>query len=315
MEILRRGRLSCDGVSVPLAACTANDYLWRDNGSTPMPQITLENRTLIAVAGPEAEDFLQSIITTDLPSVGPNESWPGALLTPQGKIMFEFLIARSADGFVIETDAASGDAFAKRLTLYRLRAKVTIARLEANAVTVSWGETAPDEATRDMRFAKAGIDVYRTPGDTGNANISTYTALRIKHGISVGAEDGDATDFFPHDLLLDRNGGLNFKKGCYVGQEVVSRMQHRSTARRRIVTVMADSALPAPGAAILAGGKDIGTLRTVEGNAGLAVVRIDKAADAMASGTHISVGDVAVTLALPAWSGVDFPATSDEAAS
>ncbi|UVC10578.1 folate-binding protein YgfZ [Rhizobium sp. TH2] len=280
-----------------------------------MPQTTLENRTFIAVAGPEAEDFLQAIITTDLPSVGPGEAWPGALLTPQGKIMFEFLIARSADGFVIETDAASGDPFAKRLTLYRLRAKVTIAKLEANAATAFWDTAAPEGAVRDMRFAKAGVDLFRMPDSAQGTDVSAYTALRIVHGISGGAEDGDATDFFPHDLLLDRNGGLNFKKGCYVGQEVVSRMQHRSTARRRIVTVSADSALPASGAAILAGGKDIGTLRTVEGNTGLAVVRIDKAGDAMVSGTSISAGDVAVTLALPAWSGVEFPAMSDEAAS
>jgi tRNA-modifying protein YgfZ len=280
-----------------------------------MPQITLENRGSIAVTGPEAEDFLQAIITTDLPSVESGEAWPGALLTPQGKIMFEFLISRSQDGFMIETDAASGDAFAKRLTLYRLRAKVTIAKADATAVTVSWDAAAPVEAVRDMRFARAGIDLFRAPADSGDTDISAYTALRIAHGISGGAEDGDATDFFPHDLLLDRNGGLNFKKGCYVGQEVVSRMQHRSTARRRIVTVTADSAMPAAGTAILANGKDIGTLRTVEGNAGLAVVRIDKVADAMASGAPISAGDVTVTLALPAWSGVEFPATSDEAAS
>ncbi|MDB5532836.1 MAG: glycine-cleavage system protein [Hyphomicrobiales bacterium] len=280
-----------------------------------MPQITFENRASIAVGGPEAEDFLQAIITTDLPSVGPNETWPGALLTPQGKIMFEFLIARAADGFVIETDAASGDAFAKRLTLYRLRAKVTIAKLETNAVTVSWDTTIPAGAARDMRFAKAGVYLFRTPGSSGGADISAYTALRIAHGISGGGEDGDATDFFPHDLLLDRNGGLDFKKGCYVGQEVVSRMQHRSTARRRTVTVTADSTLPASGTAVLAGGKDIGTLRAVEGNTGLAVVRIDKVADAMASGVAITSGDVTVSLALPAWSGVEFPTTSDEAAS
>ena len=115
--------------------------------------------------------------------------------------------------------------------------------------------------------------------------------------------------------MMDRNGGLNFKKGCYVGQEVVSRMQHRSTARRRLVTVTAEPALPPPGTTITVGGRDIGALRTVEGAAGLAVVRIDKAGEAMASGTPIMAGDAAVTLTLPAWSGLDFPATADEAAS
>ena len=280
-----------------------------------MPATTLENRTFIAVTGEEAEDFLQGLITTDVPGIGLGEAYPGALLTPQGKIMFEFMIGRSADGFVIETDAGAGDALAKRLTLYKLRAKVTIARLEADAVTVSWDGPPPAPAVRDMRLAKAGLDLFRAPDAGGLNPLSAYTALRIAHGISGGAEDGDAAEFFPHDLMMDRNGGLNFKKGCYVGQEVVSRMQHRSTARRRLVIVTGGAALPASGTAITAGGRDIGTLRTVEGAAGLAVVRIDKAGEAMTGGTPILAGDVAVTLALPAWSGLDFPAAADEAAS
>jgi tRNA-modifying protein YgfZ len=286
-----------------------------DNRIAAMPAATLENRAFIAVTGEEAEDFLQGLITTDLPSIGTGESYPGALLTPQGKIMFEFLIARKAEGFVIETAADMGDAFAKRLTLYKLRAKVTIAKLDDKAITVSWDEPPPAGAARDMRFAKAGIYVFRTPGATATASPSAYTALRIAHGISGGAEDGDATDFFPHDLLMDRNGGLNFKKGCYVGQEVISRMQHRATARRRLVTVLAPAPLPSPGTAITANGREIGTLRAVEGNAALAVVRIDKAGEAMANGTPIMAGDTGVTLSLPAWSGLDFPATADEAAS
>lgn len=279
-----------------------------------MPKITLENRAFIAVSGPEAEDFLQGIITTDVPSIGAGEAFAGALLTPQGKIMFEFMISRATDGFVIETDSASGDAFAKRLTLYRLRAKVAIARLEAVAVTIIWDEAAPASAVRDMRFAKAGVDVFRVPGASGAADVAPYTTLRIVNGISGGAEDGDATDFFPHDLMMDKNGGLNFRKGCYVGQEVVSRMQHRSTARRRLVTVRADAPLAA-GAALSVNGREIGALRTVAGNAGLAVVRIDKAGDAISSGAPITVGDLPVAVTLPAWSGVEFPAASDEAAS
>jgi folate-binding protein YgfZ len=280
-----------------------------------MPSTTLENRAFIAVTGDEAEDFLQGIITTDVPSIGQGEAYSGALLTPQGKIMFEFMISRSAHGFLIETDATAGDAFAKRLTLYKLRAKVAIARLEANTTAVSWDEAPAPGATRDMRFARAGVDLFRTLGATGEAPLAAYAALRIINGISGGAEDGDATDFFPHDLMMDRNGGLNFKKGCYVGQEVVSRMQHRATARRRLVTVTAESALPASGTAISIGGREIGALRTVEGSTALAVVRIDKAGEAMAAGAPILVGDVAVTLALPAWSGLDFPAAADEAAS
>lgn len=280
-----------------------------------MTSTTLESRAFIAIAGEEAEDFLQGIITTDVPSIGLGEAYAGALLTPQGKIMFEFMIARTEEGFLIEIDAGSGDAFAKRLTLYKLRAKVTILKRDETITGLFWSEAPPQGAFRDMRFAKAGIDLYRMPGASGDAPLSAYAALRIANGISGGAEDGAAMDFFPHDLLMDRNGGLNFKKGCYVGQEVVSRMQHRATARRRLVTVNAETALPAAGASISAGGREIGTLRTVEGQAGLAVVRIDKAGDALASGATISAGDVAVSIALPAWSGLEFPTGADEAAS
>jgi len=280
-----------------------------------MPSTTLENRAFIAISGEEAEDFLQGIITTDVPGIGIGEAFAGALLTPQGKIMFEFMIARTDDGFVIETDAGSGDALAKRLTLYKLRAKVAISRRDETTTGLSWDEAVPDGSFRDMRFAKAGVDLFRSPGVTAVGALSAYTELRIVHGISGGAEDGAATDFFPHDLLMDHNGGLNFKKGCYVGQEVVSRMQHRSTARRRLVTVSAETTLPAAGTPVSIAGREIGTLRTVEGNSGLAVVRIDKAGEAMASGTAISAGDAAVNLALPAWSGLEFPTTADEAAS
>lgn len=280
-----------------------------------MPATTIENRAFLAVCGADAEDFLQGIITTDVPGICAGESFPGALLTPQGKILFEFMIARIDGGFMIETEASSAEGLAKRLTLYRLRAKVSIDRQAVDAVTVLWDEPAPGNAFRDMRFARAGFDLYRVPGASGTLPTTEYTALRIAHGISGGAEDGAAGEFFPHDLLMDRNGGLNFRKGCYVGQEVVSRMQHRSTARRRLVTVTAGAALPAPGTAILADDRELGILRSVQGSAGLAVVRIDKAGEAMASGTAIMAGGVAVTLALPAWSGLEFPATADEAAS
>ena len=279
-----------------------------------MPVTTLENRAFIAVTGEDAEDFLQGIITTDVPAIGADEAFAGALLTPQGKILVEFMIARIAGGFLIETDAASAEALAKRLTLYRLRAKVAIERRPESAVTLAWDMPPPPGAARDTRFTKAGLDLFRLPGAAGDGPAAAYAALRIAHGISGGAEDGEATDYFPHDLMMDRNGGLNFRKGCYVGQEVVSRMQHRSTARRRLVTVTAGADLPPPGTAILAGAREIGVLRTVEGRSGLAVVRIDKAGEAMADGAAITTGDVAVTLALPGWSGLDFPAAADDAA-
>ncbi|MBB3411519.1 hypothetical protein FHT87_005472 [Rhizobium sp. BK316] len=277
-----------------------------------MPAVFLKDRSLIAVGGEEAESFLQNLITTDIVSLGADEAWPGALLTPQGKILFDFMIWRDGDGFVIETDAAQREALLKRLTMYRLRAPVTLTPDAEDGVTVSWGEDAGDGA-KDSRFSKAGVTLLRRAGHHGSSNEALYDALRIKHGIVISGPDYALQDAFPHDVLMDFNGGLSFKKGCYVGQEVVSRMQHRGTARRRVVTVSAGAALPASGTEITANGKPVGTLGSVEGQSGLAIVRIDRAGEAIASGTPLLAGDVSVTLSLPAWSGLSFPTSSDEA--
>jgi folate-binding protein YgfZ len=277
-----------------------------------MPAVFLKDRSLIAVGGPEAEAFLQNLITTDIVSLGEDEARPGALLTPQGKILFDFMIWRDGDGFVIETDASQREALLKRLTMYRLRAPVTLTPVAEDGVTISWGEEA-GAGIKDSRFAKAGVTVLRRAGHHGSHNATLYDALRIEHGIVTSGPDYTLQDAFPHDVLMDFNGGLSFKKGCYVGQEVVSRMHHRGTARRRVVTVSAGTALPASGTEITANGKPVGTLGSVEGTSGLAIVRIDRAGEAMASGTPLLAGDVSVTLSLPAWSGLNFPTSSDEA--
>lgn len=277
-----------------------------------MPAVFLKDRSLIAVGGAEAESFLQNLITTDIVSMSADEARPGALLTPQGKILFDFMIWRDDGGFVIETDAAQREALIKRLTMYRLRAPVTLTPDAEDGVTVSWGENAGDGA-RDSRFTRAGVTLLRRAGHHGSSNEALYDALRIEHGIVTSGPDYALQDAFPHDVLMDFNGGLSFKKGCYVGQEVVSRMQHRGTARRRVVTVSAGAALPASGTEITANGKPVGTLGSVEGQRGLAIVRIDRAGEAMVSGTPLLAGDVSVTLSLPAWSGLSFPTSSDEA--
>lgn len=280
-----------------------------------MPAVTLDNRSFISVTGDDAEDLLQGIITTDLALVKHGEAWPGALLTPQGKILFEFLVGRAEAGFVMETAAADADALIKRLTLYRLRAKATFEKQEFGEVTLAWDEVHPEAGLHDQRFARAGIALTRVPGHGGADAVSLYRTLRFVNGISGAGEDGPLSDYFPHDLMMDRNGGLSFKKGCYIGQEVVSRMQHRSTARRRLVSLSADYALADAGTPLVAAEREIGTLISAEGNVGLAVIRVDKAGAAMAAGSAIVLGEQAVNATLPAWSGLDFPADADEAAS
>jgi len=279
-----------------------------------MPAAYLPDRSLIRIAGPDSQDFLQALITTDVAAIPPQEARPGALLTPQGKILFDFLIWRDSDGFVIETDFAQRDAFVKRLTMYKLRAPVTIAALPDDGITVSWDIEASDiTAIVDGRFLKAGLTLERRPGEHGSGAEADYQALRVAHGIVTSGDDYALQDIFPHDALLDLNGGLSFRKGCYVGQEVVSRMQHRGTARKRVVMVSAETALPATGTELTAGGKPIGALGSVSGTSGLAIVRIDRAGEAINAGTPILAGETVVTLALPAWSGLTFPVVTVEA--
>ncbi|MQB37079.1 YgfZ/GcvT domain-containing protein [Agrobacterium tumefaciens] len=278
-----------------------------------MPSAFLADRRLIRVSGTGAEEFLNNLITADIENLPAGEARATALLTPQGKILFDFLIWRDGGDNLIETGAAEQDALLRRLTMYKLRAPVDLKVGTVEGVSVFWTETAPVAGVRDGRFAKAGIDLFRLPGASASGDVAAYDALRVDHGIAESGRDYALQDAFPHDVLMDVNDGVSFRKGCFVGQEVVSRMKHRGTARRRVVTVSAGGALPASGAEITADGKPVGTLGTVCGNRALAIVRIDRIADALASGTPLLAETVPVTVALPAWSGLSFPAADPAA--
>ncbi|WP_416796047.1 YgfZ/GcvT domain-containing protein [Ciceribacter azotifigens] len=277
-----------------------------------MPAAFLPDRALIRISGPEAEHFLQNLVTTDVAALPAGEAWPGALLTPQGKILFDFLISRDGDSFLLETTTGQQADLVKRLTMYKLRAAVTIAVEPEAGVTVFWGEEC-NTALVDKRFAIAGTMLGRRPGRHAGEDDGAYLDLRIAAGIAESGTDFALQDAFPHDVLMDRNSGVGFKKGCYVGQEVVSRMQHRGTARRRIVIVDGQTALPTMGTEITAGGKPVGALGSVRGARGLAIVRIDRVGEAMATGVPVLAGEAAVNVSLPAWSGLDFPTVAQEA--
>lgn len=278
-----------------------------------MPSAFLADRRLIRVSGTGAEEFLNNLITADVENLGEGEARASALLTPQGKILFDFLIARDGTDYLIETGAAEQDALLRRLTMYKLRAPVDLKSEATEGVSVFWNENAPEAGIKDGRFAKTGVDLFRVPGASASGDAAAYDALRVEHGIAESGRDYALQDAFPHDVLMDVNDGVSFKKGCFVGQEVVSRMKHRGTARRRVVTVSAEGPLPATGTEITANGKPVGTLGTVCGNNALAIVRIDRIADALAAGTPLLAENATVTVALPAWSGLSFPAADPAA--
>ena len=286
-----------------------------------MPIAHLADRAVIMVAGPDAQHFLQNILTNDVDAIGREEARPGALLTPQGKIMFDFLLSRPADDsfrFDIRSDLA--DDLVRRLMLYRLRAKAQISRQDQMLVGAGWQDdsagsqidSGPSETDStwldDRRFPpETGVKRIYASAIAADADPGAYDRLRIRHGVAESGRDFEAGDAFPHDVLLDQNGGVGFRKGCFVGQEVVSRMQHRGTARRRVLIAQAAGTLPPAGTEISADDKPVGTLGTVDGSSGLAVARIDRAKDAMDAGTPLLAGGVAIALSIPGWARFTFP--------
>lgn len=277
-----------------------------------MPTARLDDRALNSVSGPDAEHFLQNIVTADLDALKAGEAKPSALLTPQGKVLFDFLVSRNgADAFLLECRADIADDFVRRLTLYKLRAKVEISKQEESLVTVSWGTESGASQTdsswlRDLRFPEASPAWRSYEAATDAGDIAEWHALRVANGVAESGTDYALGDSFPHDVLLDQTGGVGFRKGCYVGQEVVSRMQHRGTARRRVLIVSGD-ALPTPGTEIAANGKALGTLGSTAGGKGLAILRIDRVKDALDVGATIMAGNAAVDVAIPAWASFTFP--------
>ncbi|MBL8577083.1 MAG: folate-binding protein YgfZ [Mesorhizobium sp.] len=277
-----------------------------------MPFARLEDRAIVSVSGPEAEHFLQNIVTADLDALKPGEAKPSALLMPQGKILFDFLVSRDgAGGFRLDCRADIADDFVRRLTLYKLRAKVEISKQDESLVTVSWGADSSASQTdsgwlRDIRFPD-DAPAWRSYGPNATSSaLEAWHAFRIANGVAESGRDYALGDAFPHDVLLDQNGGVGFRKGCYVGQEVVSRMQHRGTARRRVLIVSGDD-LPSAGTEIVANGKPVGALGSTAGSTGLAILRIDRVKDALDSGIPILTGGSAISVAIPGWAKFTYP--------
>lgn len=279
-----------------------------------MKSAFLPDRGVVKVAGEDARNFLNGLITTDVDRLKPGLGRFGALLTPQGKIIVDFLItevpAGHGGGFLIDCPKALADTLATKLKFYKLRAKVTVENLDLGVLAAWDGQPAaqPDLAFGDPRNAALGIRILipenlkQTLSDLIGAELvdaAEYEAHRIALGVPRGGLDFMYNDAFPHETNMDRLAGVDFDKGCYVGQEVVSRMQHRGTARTRSVKVLLDGGSPEPGATILAGDKPVGSIGSTAGGKGIALVRIDRVADALDAGQPLTAGGLPLTLAEP----------------
>ena len=277
----------------------------------------LEGRAVLCVRGPEAGKFLQGLITNDIGKAQGAKAIHAGLLSPQGKVLFDFFVVADGDGFLLDVAQAQADELSKRLGFYRLRAQVEIEAEPGIGVAAAWGGAPRPAQTgivyTDPRLAELGhrmiVPKAAVIADFGCAGApeDEYHALRIKLGVPEGGRDYAFGDVFPHEALFDQLNGVDFAKGCYVGQEVVSRMEHRGTARKRIVPVEGEAELPASGTSIEAGAATIGTLGSVSGKAGLALIRLDRAEQALAGGKELTAGGVRLRLRRPAFAQFEVP--------
>jgi len=276
-----------------------------------MPIALLPDRAVVTVTGEEATGLLQGVVTCNVETLEPGEARLGALLTPQGKVLFDFLISRIEGGYRLDTEATRAPDLLKRLTLYRLRAKATLALDPTIGIAAAWdgaGTAMDTDAVTDGRLAGLGTRLYAAQGAfSADATQANYHTHRIGLGIPEGGRDFAFSDAFPHEALMDQLGGVDFRKGCYVGQEVVSRMQHRGTARTRIVPVIAVEGSLESGAEITAGPRGLGTVGSVADGRGLAMLRLDRLADALATGEPLRAGAARLGVEKPSFATFAFP--------
>jgi folate-binding protein YgfZ len=268
----------------------------------------LEDRGVVRVSGADATGFLQGLLTNDVERLKPGEARYAALLSPQAKVLFDMIVVRDLDGhgaYCLDCAAAQAADLAKRLGFYKLRAKVTIVDESADRAVVAFWGGEPERASgwliyadpRDPRLGWRAVLPRADAAAIGADHVGMYEGLRIGVGAPKGGLDFAYGDAFPHDANFDVLNGVDFDKGCYVGQEVVSRMKHRGTARKRIARVKTEGAAPPPGTPILDRDLTVGTLGSSSGREALALLRLDRVDDAKAAGRTLSAGGVGVALA------------------
>jgi hypothetical protein len=280
----------------------------------------LPERGVVKVAGDDARKFLDGLVTCDLDQVTPERAGYGALLSPQGKIMIDFLIvaldAEDGGGFLLDCPVVLADDLTRRLSLYKLRAKVTVENISLQAAVLAvtdGGLIAPDLGAvfADPRHGPLGDRAIVDGAEAqalASATAEDYEARRIVLGVPAGGKDFPYEGAFPHEALLDQLGGVSFSKGCYVGQEVVSRMEHRGTARNRCVPIrFTDGFRSEWGVEVKAGDRTVGYVGSTARDRGVAMLRLDRIADGMAAGEPLLAGGLAIELVKEPFIGFPLP--------
>lgn len=242
----------------------------------------LPGRSAVTVSGPDAADFLQGLVTNDVAHVSADQVLYSALLTPQGKYAFDFFMTATPDGIALETDSASADDLAKRLAMFKLRKVITI-DVKPVDVFAAWGGDAPGHA-RDQRHANLGYRTHTAPDGFEAVDFDVYDRMRLSLGVPDGFRDFARGEDTVADMNLEALNGVSFTKGCYMGQELTSRMHHRGLAKRGLYPVKISGEVLLPFTDIMIDGNLIGEMRSSNGNQGLAMLRHDSLAQAAKAG-------------------------------
>jgi folate-binding protein YgfZ len=255
-----------------------------------MKYLIAESRGLLALTGTDAVTLLQGLVSNDVAKAAPGRLVYAALLTAQGRFLHDFFAASWDGGLVLDCERARQDDLTRRLTLYRLRSKVQFASLnDSHCVALVWGDGEPAAAlpgpgAPDPRHAGLGRRLI-LPRDGTEAALAAagltpgtaeeYDALRLSLGVPDGSRDLEPDRALLMESNFEALSGVDFGKGCYVGQEITARMKHRGLTKKRLYRVQGDADLPPPGTPVTQDGKEAGELRTSQGRAGLALLRIE----------------------------------------
>ncbi len=249
----------------------------------------LSDRAVLALSGPEAKTFLQGLVTNDIMAITPDRPAYAALLTPQGKILFDFLVHERDGTLLIDCRKQAGETLMKRLSMYKLRAKVEVAPRDDLAVVL--------EGPQDPRLAALGARGI-LPAAQGDAADDSYLARRLDLGVPEG-EDFGSDRMFAMDAGLDELHAISFSKGCYVGQELTARMKHRGKDLKRLLVISsADGSALAKDTPVTRGALELGTVTSAYGARGFALIRLDRLGEATAP---LTAGAIPVTITKPDW--------------
>jgi len=262
---------------------------------------TLDHRAVIAIAGDDRVSFLQGLVSQDVEKAEVGRALWSALLTPQGKWLAEFFILPDGERLLLDVEAEQREDLIKRLSRFRLRAKVTVTA-DDYVVQTAWNGPAPvmtdGLAAADARLPEAGFRLYSRAGLTPNATLVDWDAHRLALGLPDGVRDLEREKTVLLEAGFDELGGISWTKGCYMGQELTARTRYRGLLKRRLVPVEIDGPAPAAGTIVLTDeGRDVGTMRSSEGARGLAVLRLD----VLGGAVPLTAGEARLTPHVPGW--------------